>query len=1125
QSSEARLSVELRLADVAHNDLADSEIAYAIHRRIFDRDASVESSRDYVFAILTEREQWPELIADLERAAMAQDDPKPLLSHAAHIAESQLGDDAKWIELASAALDLDPEDQMLATQLADRHIKVGNWQQARFLVERQRILSEHEHDFLLRIIEGLRELDRADEVESLRATLADRHPESAEAGLYRLERARAQGDARAIMVESESRLGKVKDLAADEWLALHAEAGDASLEVAEPQNALTHYLATLDTPDPSPLSVLKAAELSVELENDDRLDYVLQIAEKMREQITTEAIKAKDEASERVRWFTLLGQAHEKAEDEPAAIHAFNQAYELSDGVAMQPFDALKRLYERKGNWNALVELEGDRLKRVLDPSEQARGHLRLADIYLQKLSDEEEGEKSLSLALELDPELDEAKQRLGLLMMQRHQFEQGVELLDGQIDIESPDTDLDILLGYFAGLTGLGRNAQAIDVGAVILDRDPMRNELRLDRAKLLEEEGRLDESDAAWSEYLDRLGAMADPDVVVPALIRVARGAKRRGEGNEAIAYLERAVEVDDSRPELLRELRVAVEQSGEKRRAAALYEREADAIPNDGARTELLRASARLLREENEERELFRILNRIRGLAPSDDGVLGELVQLSQSLGEDELFFELAGALEEATGLAGLDAIVLTRLAERAEDDDLPRAKVLYQELQVRRPGDEAVMDKLRDIALATEDYDVFVELEEASIARLDDAEEQVERLKSLAGIVLKELKQAKRAANIVQSALGLAPEDRELRRRLADTYALDSNSYRNATNIYRELLEDDPFDVGLLRILARLFGQIGDTDRAFGYYAALRALMPSDDEAKRFVEACRKAMPSAPPRPLSDTDRGRGLIHPEQLGPVEELYAPLARFGELTHPGDLRMRGVDERDRLAPTDPVGQVLVKILEATGLPNAELYGWRGGGFACEVELVGKAAILVGSMLVSDASERQRAFLVVRAGELYRTGHTLCDRLSPGQLESLTAALALAVAPDANVPGVTTQSQEWAKAISAPMTPQIRQQLAPRVHQYIERFGEVDIAAWRRACLSTAARTALVVTCDIDEAISAMLRLRGFDDVTDDQKPAVLRESPEELDLWKFALSETYFKLRASLGIALRSG
>ncbi|MEO1173330.1 MAG: hypothetical protein AAFX94_14955, partial [Myxococcota bacterium] len=420
---------------------------------------------------------------------------------------------------------------------------------------------------------------------------------------------------------------------------------------------------------------------------------------------------------------------------------------------------------------------------------------------------------------------------------------------------------------------------------------------------------------------------------------------------------------------------------------------------------------------------------------------------------------------------------------------------------------------------------EDYAVFVELEEASIARLDDDGERVGRLKSLASIVLKELKEPARAVKLVETALTLDPEDRELRRRMADTYALDASTYGEATKMYRALLEDDPFDVGLLRILARLFGQIGDTDRAFGYYAALRTLVPGDEEAKRFVEACRKAMPPAPPRPITDTDRGRGMIHPDQLGAVEELYAPLARFGELTHPGDLRMRGVDDRDLLAPTDPTHQTLSRALESIGLQGAELYAWRGGGFGVELELVGKPAILLGSMLMSDASERQRAFLVVRAGELYRTGHTLCDRLSPGQLEALIAALAVAVTPDANVPGVTTQSQEWAKVIAQPMTQQIRQQRAPSVHQYIQRFSEVDVAAWRRACLSTAARTALVVCCDIEDAISAMLRLRGFDDVTDEQRPMVLRESPEELDLWKFALSDAHFKLRASLGIALRSG
>ena len=50
-------------------------------------------------------------------------------------------------------------------------------------------------------------------------------------------------------------------------------------------------------------------------------------------------------------------------------------------------------------------------------------------------------------------------------------------------------------------------------------------------------------------------------------------------------------------------------------------------------------------------------------------------------------------------------------------------------------------------------------------------------------------------------------------------------------------------------------------------------------------------------------------------------------------------------------------------------------------------------------------------------------------------------------------------------------------------------------------------------------------MRSRGFEDLTDDQRLAAIRESAEDTDLIRFALSETHFELRQSLGLALRTG
>jgi len=209
--------------------------------------------------------------------------------------------------------------------------------------------------------------------------------------------------------------------------------------------------------------------------------------------------------------------------------------------------------------------------------------------------------------------------------------------------------------------------------------------------------------------------------------------------------------------------------------------------------------------------------------------------------------------------------------------------------------------------------------------------------------------------------------------------------------------------------------------------------------------------------------------------------------------------------------------------VLEPLGLPKVAVYLWRGGGFAVRTELVGTPAILVGSTLASDATDRQRAFLVARAAELYRTGHTLAEKLSAPELGGVAAALCLAVDPNCNPPGGTMDTPVWANTIAAPMTEAIRNSLKANVGAYLSAQSDVDFSSWRWGALLTAGRVAMLLSADVEEAVSALLRLRGMDDLTDDQRVAVIRESPEAMDLMRFACTEHYYKLRQALGLALR--
>ena len=98
-----------------------------------------------------------------------------------------------------------------------------------------------------------------------------------------------------------------------------------------------------------------------------------------------------------------------------------------------------------------------------------------------------------------------------------------------------------------------------------------------------------------------------------------------------------------------------------------------------------------------------------------------------------------------------------------------------------------------------------------------------------------------------------------------------------------------------------------------------------------------------------------------------------------------------------------------------------------------------------------------------------------------------------------------------------------MRAQLAPKVLNFLQAAPRLDLGRWRRACLGTAARAALLASCDIGEAIAAIFRMRGFEDLTEEQRKDVIRESPEDLDLIRFAVSDAHFRLRQQLGLALR--
>jgi tetratricopeptide (TPR) repeat protein len=1129
---EERIPLLAQAAVIARDQTRDAETAFHLFREVVNADAANTEARDFCLTWALEHESWAEAIAILEHAATAAAEPAlafPHLMRAADLARDELGQPERELALLKSAVDALPNDGAAVTRLMEGLVTAKDTDGALGLLLGGHVAEEREYALGIGLLQQLAAQRRRDDANQVMEFLASRHPESAVAAEVRLRKARAAGDHATVLAEVERRLAQSEGLTGAERLALEAEAGHAALALGQEPLALRHLIESLAGESADIDDLTTAASLALRLRDTERLRAVVNFAVPVRQALAAQAETA--EPQTRLEMLVLLGAAHETAGDLDGAMRALETALNATvEGASPAVIDGLMRIYEKRGDWQRSVRLLNHQITQTRDEARRAELYYRMGVIWLEHLTDEERAGDCFAQSLRSVPSFAPAQLAYGLMLYRRNQFEEALPLLLAQVRAEERATPIEHATALFECLRQTRQLDAALKVARSILDRDPARHELIAARAEMLEAAGHDADAEVEWAAYLDAVGINASAELTVQVRRKLAALALKRSDVVAAATQLEQARRKAPDSLAVIVELRQLYETTGRWAEAVELRQREAIAASDGPTRAQQYKALATIfLSRLNAPDKAAAMLEKAAEATPDDVVLLKQIMTLHEERQDWRQLLVIGERLLALGEAAGLDAAFYVLLArayhEAAGDTD--RAKEFYERAVAAEPDNANLLAAYATFVRELGDMAAYVKVEESAIALVADVDEKVGRYQELAEICLQQLGDLAKATAALFKARELRPDDVDLLRTLANTCALDASFYGQAIELYREVLVHQPLDTQTLRILARLLGQQGDNDRAYGFYAALLALTPADDEARKFVNACRPAVPPGPQRPVADADRIQGLVHPDQAGPLEDLFAPLARFAELTHPGDLAALGVSERDQLAPTDSRMQYLRKVIDPLPLAKVSLYLWRGGGFTVRTELVGQPAILIGSTLATDASDRQRAFLVTRAGEMYRTGHTLCEKVTAPELAGVAAALCLAVDPRCSPPNGTGETPLWANTIAAPMTEAIRQSLKPRVEAFLAATAagseQVDVNRWRWAAQFSAGRVALLLTCDVEDAISALLRFRGMDDLTDEQRLAVIQESPEALDLLRFACSEGFFKLRQALGLALR--
>ncbi len=355
----------------------------------------------------------------------------------------------------------------------------------------------------------------------------------------------------------------------------------------------------------------------------------------------------------------------------------------LSELPAFRPaIRLLGTIFRREAMWPDLAELGEHELGLESDPAESIRLHERLADIYLEDLSDPAKAEAHLRAALALAPHLP-AVRRLARLLAEQHRFADLVAHLEASVPRVPSPRERAYMLEQAAEVceARLRDFERAIRHYRALMELREATGGATSSLARLLSQTGR-------WKELLELnerelAGAPRDVTSRVALFCRSAEIARRHlGDVSLAEEYFRRALEEDPACDEALRGLGGLLSAQQRWDDLVHVTEREMAASRSVAHR-------ARCLRQLGS-------LHAVRLRAPADAARCFEELARIDASAEDEALVWLERLAHATDDPAAVLQVLERRLARaESEADPASRARIAFRiaetlEWRLREPA---------------------------------------------------------------------------------------------------------------------------------------------------------------------------------------------------------------------------------------------------------------------------------------------------------------------------------------------------------------------------------------------------------------------------------------------------
>jgi tetratricopeptide (TPR) repeat protein len=147
-----------------------------------------------------------------------------------------------------------------------------------------------------------------------------------------------------------------------------------------------------------------------------------------------EEAKACASPEDKAEVFLELADAYAHLNNDNQVISSLTQAIH-HDPSRMDAFDKLAAIYENKKRWPDLVKVLNEKAERTADGNAKIAIYLQVANLYLERFSNQAEAIKAFEKVLELDPNNLEAAEHLLAVYEKRRDWEKLIKLKEAEIE------------------------------------------------------------------------------------------------------------------------------------------------------------------------------------------------------------------------------------------------------------------------------------------------------------------------------------------------------------------------------------------------------------------------------------------------------------------------------------------------------------------------------------------------------------------------------------------------------------------------------------------------------------------------------------------------------------------